>query len=327
MMGDRIGWLDTARAIGIVAVVIGHFTSDPAVRAAMFHFHMPLFFMLSGIVFGTPAPARLIRRRAATLLLPYAAWLLVIALSDAAIAAVAGHRAYLPWDHPPAALARLLLGGTFLVAPFGIFWFVTCLFVTQILAALVLRLPARWLPATAAAALAAALLMPALPNPWGVISVPLALFFFLAGILHHRHADRLGGPLTLAAIALALLAPLSRPLDLKVADAGTPLFSILAALGLCHLILLAARRLPRSPAIERLGQASLVIMYVHLTLYYALRDVLSAPLLAPLALGFGVALWMLLDRFDATRWLMLGKTRPNDSANRPVVPRLHHERA
>lgn len=266
MMGDRIGWLDTARAIGIVAVVIGHFTSDPAVRAAMFHFHMPLFFMLSGIVFGTPAPARLIRRRAATLLLPYAAWLLVIALSDAAIAAVAGHRAYLPWDHPPAALARLLLGGTFLVASFGIFWFVTCLFVTQILAALVLRLPARWLPATAAAALAAALLMPALPNPWGIISVPLALFFFLAGILHHRHADRLGGPLTLAAIALALLAPLSRPLDLKVADAGTPLFSILAALGLCHLILLAARRLPRSPAIERLGQASLVIMYVHLTL-------------------------------------------------------------
>ncbi|WP_301091329.1 acyltransferase family protein [Sphingomonas sp.] len=326
-MGDRIGWLDTARGIGIVAVVVGHFTSDPAVRAAMFHFHMPLFFMLSGIVFGTPAPARLIRRRAATLLLPYAAWLLVIALSDAAIAAIAGHQAYLPWDHPPAALARLLLGGTFLVAPFGIFWFVTCLFVTQIVAALVLRLPARWLPATTAAALATALLMPALPNPWGIISVPLALFFFLAGILHHRHADRLGGPLTLAAIALALLAPLSRPLDLKVADAGTPLFSILAALGLCHLILLAARRLPRSPAIERLGRASLVIMYVHLTLHYALRDVLSAPLLVPLALGLGVALWMLLDRFDATRWLMLGKARPNHSANRPVVPRLHHERA
>ena len=140
-MGERIGWLDTARAIGIVAVVAGHVTTDRAIWAAMFHFHMPLFFMLSGMTFSPAPPHVVAARRARTLLVPYAAWLVLVALGDIAIAAATGHPTYLPWDRPIAAVARALLGGTYLVGPFGIFWFVTCLFLVQIAAGAILRRP------------------------------------------------------------------------------------------------------------------------------------------------------------------------------------------
>ena len=110
------------------------------------------------------------------------------------------------------------------------------------------------------------------PSPWGVIGLPLGLFFFLAGALYRRHVARLGWPLTVAALATAALAFVSAPLDVKVADYGTPILSIVAALGLCHLVFVFAQRLPPSRIVAALGQASLVVMYLHLTILYALRD-------------------------------------------------------
>lgn len=306
-MGERIGWLDTARAIGIVAVVAGHVTTDRAVWAATFHFHMPLFFMLSGMTF-TAAPPRIVAaRRARTLLVPYAAWLVLVALGDVAIAAATGHPTYLPWDRPPAALARALLGGTYLVGPFGIFWFVTCLFLVQIAAGTILRRPERQVVALTALLFVAAHLMRHWPSPWGVIGMPLGLFFFLVGALYRRHAARLGRRVTLVALAAAALALVSAPLDVKIADYGTPVLSIVAALGLCQLVFVIAQHLPPSRIVGAVGRASLVVMYLHLTILYALRDRLAAGLVAVLGIAVPIAIWALLRRFGVTRSLLLGE--------------------
>ena len=298
----RVAWLDTARAIAIVAVVAGHVTSDRAIWAALFHFHVPLFFMLSGMAF-TPAPPEVIAaKRARTLLLPYAAWLAIVALLDAALAVASGEAAYLPWDRPAVAVARLVLGGTFLVGPFGIFWFVTCLFLVQLAGAAILRRPARVVVLAMAAAFVAAHLVPGLPGPWGVTAVPLALFFFLAGALWRRRGVGLGWWPALA----GLLAAVTLPLDLKLGAIGTPGLSIVAALGLCHAILLAAQRLPRSALVTTIGQASLVVMYLHLTLFYALRGLLPEGAVAALGVTGPVMVWIALRRFAVTRRVLLG---------------------
>lgn len=47
---DRIQWLDLAKGIVILLVIVGH-TVWGGVRAAIFSFHMPLFFILSGVTF------------------------------------------------------------------------------------------------------------------------------------------------------------------------------------------------------------------------------------------------------------------------------------
>lgn len=45
-INGRIAWIDTAKAISIICVIIGHTVSGP-LRAIIFSFHMPLFFILS----------------------------------------------------------------------------------------------------------------------------------------------------------------------------------------------------------------------------------------------------------------------------------------
>ncbi len=80
----RIGWIDSARGIGILLVVIGHAFRPEMMEAPgwelvvrlIYALHMPLFFVLSGISFGLSYPRYLDRpaffwkRRAQALLLP-----------------------------------------------------------------------------------------------------------------------------------------------------------------------------------------------------------------------------------------------------------------
>lgn len=305
-MGERIGWLDTARAIGIAAVVVGHVTRDHAVWTAAFHFHMPLFFMLSGMMFRPAAIVTVAHDRARALLVPYAAWLAIVATLDGGIAAISTYSPSLPWDRPLVAVARALLGGTFLVGAFGVFWFVTCLYLVQLLAAAILRRSNRQIVGAALLALVAAHLIGHWLSPLGVISLPAGLFFFLAGALYHRHAAADRVPIVLA-VAAAALALLSRPLDMKIADVGTPVVSMLAALALCHLVILAARRLPTIRWVAIVGQASLVVMYLHLILLHGLRDAVPDGAILVLGILLPSLLWMLLRRFRVTRALLLGE--------------------
>jgi len=47
----RLHWVDHAKAIGIVLVVVGHTSALPAeVREFIYRFHMPLFFFLAGVL-------------------------------------------------------------------------------------------------------------------------------------------------------------------------------------------------------------------------------------------------------------------------------------
>lgn len=51
MSKKRIEWIDIAKGITILLVVIGHGAINGALRGIIFSFHMPLFFILSSITF------------------------------------------------------------------------------------------------------------------------------------------------------------------------------------------------------------------------------------------------------------------------------------
>lgn len=51
MKQKRTSWIDVARGIGIILVVYGHALSADSLRFLIYSFHMPLFFLLSGLVF------------------------------------------------------------------------------------------------------------------------------------------------------------------------------------------------------------------------------------------------------------------------------------
>lgn len=49
--GKRIDWIDTAKGIGIIAVIIGHFHVPDLTMRLIYSWHMPLFFIISGILY------------------------------------------------------------------------------------------------------------------------------------------------------------------------------------------------------------------------------------------------------------------------------------
>lgn len=51
-MGGREDWIDILKGIGIILVVIGHISIGNSLVKWIYSFHMPLFFILSGYVFG-----------------------------------------------------------------------------------------------------------------------------------------------------------------------------------------------------------------------------------------------------------------------------------
>lgn len=75
-ISQRIVWLDIAKALGIVAIVLGHTIQGGLVKKYVYSFHVPMFFFLQGITFSVtkmekrPFPAYL-KHRAKSMLIPY----------------------------------------------------------------------------------------------------------------------------------------------------------------------------------------------------------------------------------------------------------------
>ena len=78
----RIDYIDVAKGIGILLVVLGHnyfYLVSPFFYKLIYAFHMPLFFFTAGMFFRPGQSFMdLLRRRAGTLLLPYLVTILMI---------------------------------------------------------------------------------------------------------------------------------------------------------------------------------------------------------------------------------------------------------
>lgn len=81
---QRIEWIDTAKAIGICTVVIGHSVLPVSLRVWIYSFHMPLFFFLTGMTFKFTDTKTFFKKRAFSLLFPYFLFSFAYLLKDIA---------------------------------------------------------------------------------------------------------------------------------------------------------------------------------------------------------------------------------------------------
>lgn len=69
---NRIDWIDIAKFFGIFFIILGHvYIEDSAIRRILYTFHVPLFFILSGLTFRYKRPDRFILNKIRTLYIPY----------------------------------------------------------------------------------------------------------------------------------------------------------------------------------------------------------------------------------------------------------------
>lgn len=133
----RLGWIDMARGAAIIMVVLGHAwrgMSEAAViaDAKLFHhidqaiylFHMPVFFILSGFVFmsgGYPSLLNFIKARVTRILYPMLVWYYIF---------VGVNVLMTPYVNSPYGIDRFFS----MPVPFGThLWFLWALFVIQLI--------------------------------------------------------------------------------------------------------------------------------------------------------------------------------------------------
>jgi acyltransferase len=71
---NRINWIDLAKGIGIIAVILGHSGFPEAIQWWIWSFHMPLFFFISGFLFSSDRYKSfytLFKKRNRNLIVPY----------------------------------------------------------------------------------------------------------------------------------------------------------------------------------------------------------------------------------------------------------------
>ncbi|WP_088190097.1 acyltransferase family protein [Sphingobium sp. Z007] len=305
----RLDWVDVARGLGMLAVVIGHVWTRGPVRDAMYSFHMPLFFLLSGMLSRPQDVGAFTRRQLVGQMRPYILFLALLILIDQIIEPLKGGR---PIFHQwPDDLAPVLLGGFWLRGPYTIFWFVPCLMIARILFNVALNrwpdvLDRRW----------ALLLLPVLvlayalgwwtqASPLGLLSVPMACVLLWVGAVWPQVRWRGWMVAPLGALALAGLAGVMPTLNMKAADYGWPLLSVASAIATSLLLFrLSALVTPYAGPVAAVGRASLVIMYGHVAVIHYLAPYMGKPwlLLAALLIPFAIDRLIRLSP-TVSRWL------------------------
>ena len=66
---ERIKWIDVAKGIGIILVIIGHVSINANINNFIYSFHMPLFFIISGFLYKPKK--NFVKNKAKSILIPY----------------------------------------------------------------------------------------------------------------------------------------------------------------------------------------------------------------------------------------------------------------
>ena len=312
MAGSRIEWIDLAKGVAIVAIIVGHFTAffasvsagaDAAFRL-MDSFHVPLFFLLSGYclkgALDRPRALRLVKRCLVPYLACGVACIAVCALFikgfrlDAHLFGLAyGAGAYR--DH-------ILFGSTAAVQAIGVLWFLPSLLLGQLFASACLRLdrlhPALPLVAAFLLFMVGATTAGALFLPFDVQQGLCAAWFICCGYLLKRYDVMSGGGSlrllqVLGALYMAaLVGGLAEEPMYCNSTYHQPILDCLGCVGAATLVTSGAKLLERLPArteqaISWVGRNTLAIFCFH-AITLATGDHLKWWLLGLASSGAGV---------------------------------------
>lgn len=328
--GGRIDWIDTARGLAILLVVLGHVLGgliDSPLGAgaqemrtaflAIYMFHMPLFFLLAGLLVEQRLRRnrnRFLTRLLPTVVWPYFLWSVLQLTAIWSIGALANRPVESIWPGVSSMLWQ----------PVSQFWFLYALFFLHVIASFVLPRYGREALLLGALALKALMLVVDLPFAARLISAQ-ALFYAIGVWLAPQGVERIVAsrrPVLVAALWIALASCLIAATldaaaryapDLPVALASSPQLAniawrfpaIAAALAgtLAILALSVALRGSAAAFLAWLGQHTMPIFLLHILFIAGGRILLtragmgtsSLDLLVPLVFALGLVFPLAID--------------------------------
>lgn len=320
--------LEVARGLGIILVVLGHVGGIPEwLRQAIYAFHMPFFFVLSGYLFNPEKaiPTQVAVHDARRLLVPW----LFIAATSGVMALLFGHATAI--DQFMLQLGGTLYGIPFLEKNFNCspIWFLVCLFsVRYVYSWLRNKLTASALYVAIGAlfltSLAMMIMFPDVILPWNFQVALFSLPYYQLGILLRKHGvfdNRLFYSIIMqvALVALFVVGVWLNPetnLSLGANRIGNPLLYVLSSVAGSLLLFRLAFVLPHVKAFAWFGGNTIIMLGYNYWIGAFVSAVLRrAPLLQGgyewllsfiLQLACMVALIMAMKRVPFTRKIFYG---------------------
>ena len=278
-VGRRIEYIDIAKALGIILVIAGHaVSSDTEIKRILYSFHMPLFFMLSGMLLKPKATydyvtwKTLAVKKLKMLMLPYFIWALVYSSFSFK------HFAFIAYG----TRETLICAGSLTSL-----WFLPVMFLAFLYAETVLAVSSKapkYRTAAVIAGIAACFLIGfILPhngtygNPWGLDVAFIAAAFMLLGMLVRRGTDQINKPAFMAAAAVIACAAFicvvrfsSSPVGYVLmanGEYGNPLVFLVNAVTGSMLVIMISRListlLRKTGLLQWIGSRTLGIFVVH----------------------------------------------------------------
>lgn len=289
----RITWIDAAKGLGILLIVLGHITSvsDPSqLYVYLYAFHVPLFFFVSGLTLkpGRVTFAAMVKDKFRALLVPYFFWALVgyaFYLSGYFVAARLGLKieqfSYGVWTPLIGVLYGSLGDGHLVNTPV---WFIVALFCAYVLAWLInTHLQSNWLK-TIAVLLIAMMGYQAsrwVKLPWSLGSAMVGLVFLQGGVWYAsvQQSDTPKNRLWVAfviTLGLSFLALENGFVTLADVVLGNPvLYLVHGAIGLLMVVYLCRALGSSAGWLARLGRYSMSIMVTHMLIIKSVKVLLA----------------------------------------------------
>jgi fucose 4-O-acetylase-like acetyltransferase len=332
----RLVWVDVAKALAMVLVVVGHPVGPAAYTKYIYWFHMPVFFLLSGYLFKPPDGWSSLRswlsKRSREILIPYCAYLVLVTI----VWYCYGCR-YLDTSSVLKILWGVLIGGRAPGVYYTVFWFFTCLFATQVLFAIINLLCKDNRLVIAVVAVAYLLahveswLMASHPPlvPWDLDVALMAVVYYAIGYFCKKLLANISLLITSAAVILSVLlivvdcrGLMNYVLNLKYLvyqhlflDLSIPMVMAVALLGISQI--LARSGLGR--VVSLMGNVALPVVYLHVPVNTVLLVEYHCHYGNFAAILFGLAAPIILsklvfERFPLTRYLFQGRLPPNQKS-------------
>jgi polysaccharide biosynthesis protein PslL len=334
-MKSRIIWLDLAKGIAIILVVFGHSLIDIGLNNHyIYWFHMPAFFILTGMVFTPPNIWKkfksFLSKRFKQLIIPYISFLVLITMVR-----------YLYLGTQPLNwyindILHVIAGGQSIPsAAYVTMWFITCLFVSQLLISIlfisirknlfrILIIICLYLLAHFESYLSTII---EIHIPGNVDVSLLAVSYICIGMLIRHLLQTIEKKLLTTIVTFSLLLSIFTillaeneyfyyRLDLYqkiyhsiALDFLLPLSFTIVLLGISYLL---SKTKVISSILQSIGNSSLVIMYLHIPIKLIIEKFFGNGLnseLTLIAMGILIpwVLYLISDKYRVTRQFLLGK--------------------
>ncbi|PWH82387.1 hypothetical protein DIS18_09035 [Algibacter marinivivus] len=312
---NKLPWIDVIKGFGMICVVIGHIY-DGDISRTMFIFHMPLFFFISGYLLKPNKNFKeYLVKKTKHLIIPYASFLipLYFAFRGFPEFKISGILSF---------IKSPLLGGRMLSGSLGVFWFVTCLFLTQqlmnyIIIKFNIKISIIMVFLMLALSYINSIFFPYFWLPWNANVVFAAAPIFYIGFLCKEFNIKLNTILVFVIGVIIIIGSYyikNNTYDMKYAMYGIPGLTFISSVFLIFVIIAISKIISRLHFLKNffseIGKASMVIMYLHQPIQLSLRNNfgLSRVVLLVISITISYLIYLFFLRFILTRAIFLGSS-------------------